>query len=51
MKKVLMKMAITKMIIMIVIKIMNEMGTLLLVQNDEDNGDCGDKGNVDYATD
>lgn len=49
-------MAVTKMIIMIMIKIMHEMGTRLLIQNLEDNGeavcddgDCADKG--DYATD
>jgi hypothetical protein len=56
MKKVLMIMAVTK---MIMIKITNEMGTLLLIQNDEENeediyddGDCGDKGDDDdYAID
>jgi hypothetical protein len=58
MKKVLMKMTVTKIIIMIMIKIMNEMGTLLLIQNHEDSGDdvyddgdSADKGDVyDYAT-
>jgi hypothetical protein len=61
MKKLLMTVAVTKMIIMIMImvKIMKEMGTLLFIQNDEDNcediyddGDFADKRDVDdYAAD
>jgi hypothetical protein len=54
-KKLLMKMAVTKMIIriMTLIKIMKKMGMLLPIQNDEDNcediyddGDFADKGDA-----
>jgi hypothetical protein len=41
MKRVLMKVAVMKIVItvMMIINILKEMGTILLIQNDEDNGE------------